>query len=65
MLLVFGFLVKVVRWPALVVLGLWIVIQALSGIVTFSAAAWGGGQAGARRGLPTSADLRRARPCCF
>jgi membrane associated rhomboid family serine protease len=46
MLLVFGFLVKVVRWPALVVLGFWIVIQALSGILTFSSAAWGGGQAG-------------------
>ena len=46
MLLVFGFFVRVVRWPALVVLGFWIVIQALSGIVTFSAAAWGGGEAG-------------------
>src|SRR3989442_1975075 len=46
MLLVFGFFVRVVRWPALVVLGFWIVIQALSGILTFSSAAWGGGEAG-------------------
>jgi len=46
MLLLFGFFVRVVRWPALVVLGFWIVIQALSGILTFSEAAWGGGQAG-------------------
>ncbi|MGH7303074.1 MAG: rhomboid family intramembrane serine protease [Candidatus Rokuibacteriota bacterium] len=46
MLLIFGFFVRVVRWPALVVLGFWIVIQALSGILTFSASAWGGGEAG-------------------
>ena len=46
MRLVFGFLVKVVRWPALVVLGFWIVIQALSGFLTFSSAAWGRGEAG-------------------
>jgi membrane associated rhomboid family serine protease len=46
MLLVFGFFVRVVRWPALAVLGVWIIIQALSGFLTFSAAAWGGGEAG-------------------
>ena len=46
MLLVFGFFVRIVRWPALVVLGFWIIVQALSGILTFSAAAWGGGEAG-------------------
>ncbi len=46
MLLVFGFFVRVVRWPALAVLGFWIIIQALSGLLTFSAAAWGGGEAG-------------------
>jgi membrane associated rhomboid family serine protease len=46
MLLVFGFFVRVVRWPALAVLGFWIIIQALSGFLTFSAAAWGGGEAG-------------------
>jgi membrane associated rhomboid family serine protease len=46
MLLVFGFFVRVVRWPALLVLGFWILIQALSGILTFSSAAWGGGEAG-------------------
>jgi len=46
MLLVFGFFVRVVRWPALLVLGFWILIQALSGILTCSAAAGGGGEAG-------------------
>ena len=46
MLLIFGFFARVVRWPALVVLGFWIVLQALSGILTFSRAAWGGGEAG-------------------
>ena len=46
MLLVFGFFVRIVRWPALVVLGFWIIIQFLSGIVTFSASAWGGREAG-------------------
>jgi len=45
-LLVFGFFARVVRWPALVVLGFWVVIQALSGVLTFSSAAWGGGEAG-------------------
>ena len=45
MLLIFGFFARVVRWPALVVLGFWIVLQALSGILTFSRAAWGGGEA--------------------
>jgi len=46
MLVIFGFFIRVVRWPALIVLGFWIVIQALSGILTFSSAAWGGGEAG-------------------
>ena len=46
MLLIFGFFARVVRWPALVVLGFWIVLQALSGILTFSRAAWGGGEPG-------------------
>ena len=46
MLVIFGFFARIVRWPALVVLGFWIIIQALSGILTFSAAAWGGGEAG-------------------
>ena len=46
MLLVFGFLVKVVRWPAVVVLGFWIVIQVLSGFLTFSSRGVGGGEAG-------------------
>ncbi len=46
MLVIFGFFARIVRWPALVVLGFWIVIQALSGLLTFSRAAWGGGEAG-------------------
>jgi rhomboid family protein len=46
MLIVFGFFARVTRWPALVVLGLWIVIQFFSGILTFSSSAWGGGEAG-------------------
>ena len=46
MLVIFGFFIRIVRWPALIVLGFWIVIQALSGILTFSSAAWGGGEAG-------------------
>ncbi len=46
MLVVFGFFARVTRWPALVVLGLWIVIQFFSGILTFSSSAWGGGEAG-------------------
>jgi membrane associated rhomboid family serine protease len=46
MLVIFGFFARVVRWPALIVLGFWIVIQFLSGILTFSSTAWGGGEAG-------------------
>ena len=46
MLLVFGFFVRVVRWPALIVLGFWIVVQFLSAIITFRASAWSGGEAG-------------------
>jgi len=46
MLIVFGFFARVTRWPALIVLGLWIVIQFFSGILTFSSSAWGGGEAG-------------------
>jgi len=36
-LLVFGFFVRIVRWPAMIVLGLWIVVQFVNGLVTFSA----------------------------
>jgi membrane associated rhomboid family serine protease len=46
MLVVIGFFARVMRWPALAVLGLWILVQFVSGIVTFSASAWGGGEAG-------------------
>ena len=65
MLLVFGFFVRVVRWPALVVLGFWIVIQALSGILTFSAAAWGGARSGGPRGSRISEASWRGWSCCF
>ncbi len=37
-LLVFGFFIRIVRIPALIVLGFWIVVQFLNGIVTFGTA---------------------------
>ena len=43
-LLIFGFFFRIVRWPASIVLGFWIVIQFLNGLITFSVAA--GGAAG-------------------
>jgi membrane associated rhomboid family serine protease len=43
-LLIFGFFVRIVRWPATVVLGFWIVVQFLNGLITVSVAA--GGAAG-------------------
>ena len=46
MLIVIGFFARIMRWPALVVLGLWILVQFVSGILTFSSSAWGGGEAG-------------------
>jgi len=42
MLLIFGFFVRIVHWPAMIVLGLWIVVQFVSGLITASAAAAGG-----------------------
>jgi membrane associated rhomboid family serine protease len=38
-LLVFGFFIRIVRIPALIVLGFWIVVQFLNGIVTFGTSA--------------------------
>ncbi len=38
-LIVFGFFIRIVRIPALIVLGFWIVVQFLNGIVTFGATA--------------------------
>jgi membrane associated rhomboid family serine protease len=43
-LLIFGFFVRIVRWPASIVLGFWIVVQFLNGLITVSVAA--GGAAG-------------------
>jgi membrane associated rhomboid family serine protease len=43
-LLIFGFFFRIVRWPASIVLGLWIVVQFLNGLITVSVAA--GGAAG-------------------
>jgi membrane associated rhomboid family serine protease len=43
-LLIFGFFFRIVRWPAIVVLGFWIVVQFLNGLITVSVAA--GGAAG-------------------
>jgi len=45
-LVVFGFFVRVVRWPAIIVLGFWIVVQFLNGLITFGASAAGGGATG-------------------
>jgi rhomboid family protein len=45
-LLTFGFFIKLVHVPALVVLGFWIVLQLLNGYVTFSAQTVGRGETG-------------------
>jgi membrane associated rhomboid family serine protease len=45
-LITFGFFIRFVHVPAMIVLGLWIVVQLLSGYVTFSAQASGRGEAG-------------------
>jgi len=42
-LLIFGFFVRMVRWPATIVLGFWIVVQFLNGLITVSLAAGGAG----------------------
>jgi membrane associated rhomboid family serine protease len=41
-LITFGFFFRIVRIPAVIVLGFWIVVQFLNGIITFGAAARGG-----------------------
>jgi rhomboid family protein len=41
-LVIFGFFVRIVRWPAMIVLGLWIVIQSINGLITARASAVGG-----------------------
>ena len=45
-LLMFGFFWRVVSIPAVIVLGFWIVVQFVSGYLTFSAAAAGRGETG-------------------
>jgi membrane associated rhomboid family serine protease len=45
-LVIFGFFARVVRWPAMIVLGFWIVVQFLNGLITASASAGGGGATG-------------------
>jgi len=45
-LLIFGFFVRPVYVPALVVLGFWIVVQFVSGLITVRASALGGGETG-------------------
>jgi len=45
-LLIFGFFVRIVRWPAMIVLGLWIVVQFVSGLVTVSVSGSGGAAGG-------------------
>jgi len=41
MLVIFGFFVRIVHWPAIIVLGLWIVVQFLNGFITVSVSAGG------------------------
>jgi len=45
-LVIFGFFARVVRWPAIIVLGFWIVVQFLNGLITASASPGGGGATG-------------------
>ena len=45
-LIVFGFFVRVVRIPALIVLGMWIVVQVVNGAITYSASLGGRGPQG-------------------
>ncbi|MBI4634916.1 MAG: rhomboid family intramembrane serine protease [Candidatus Rokubacteria bacterium] len=45
-LVTFGFFIRFVHIPAVLVLGFWIVVQFLNGLVTFSAAAAGRGDVG-------------------
>ena len=41
-LVVFGFFIRVVRIPAMIVLGFWIVVQFLNGLITFGSGEQGG-----------------------
>ena len=41
-LITFGFFIRIVRIPAIIVLGFWIVVQLLNGLVTYGAGARGG-----------------------
>jgi membrane associated rhomboid family serine protease len=45
-LMTFGFFVRFVHVPAMVVLGFWVVVQLLNGYITFSAQAQGRGESG-------------------
>ena len=45
-LVMFGFFIRFVRVPALIVLGFWIVLQLMNGYITFSAQALGRGESG-------------------
>jgi hypothetical protein len=64
-LVIFGFFVRIVRWPAMIVLGLWIVIQFINGLITARASAVGGEATGARRGSRTSGGPGGDHSCCF
>ena len=45
-LVIFGFFIRIVDIPALLVLGFWIVVQVLNGFMTQSVAVGGGGESG-------------------
>ena len=45
-LITFGFFIRFVQVPAIIVLGFWVVVQVLNGFITFSAAAGGAREVG-------------------
>ncbi len=45
-LIIFGFFIRIVRIPAVIVLGFWIVVQVVNGLVTYSASSHGHGAQG-------------------
>ena len=66
-LVTFGFFIRIVRIPAMIVLGFWIVVQFLNGLITFGAGerggvAWFAHIGGFLAGLVLLALLRPRRP---
>ena len=66
-LITFGFFIRIVRVPAMIVLGFWIVVQVLNGLITFGAGdrggvAWFAHIGGFLAGLGLLVALRPRRP---